>query len=265
MGKHSEKDYIIPALLVIRDQGGDCTTDKIKENVGTYITLNEEDKKPLMSRNPNEPGYYQIVGNLISHKNPHLQKYVNLIVSEEEKLKKSPKYIWVLNEEGKKYIERFLSNLTEEKSKKEINESLGYEIDTIDEKIIECAKKSNLKKRPITDANLKENVKIINGYKCQYAIYSHQNHLMFNKNDGTYYVEVHHLIPLKASKFFFPRNLDRASNLVCLCPKCHAVLHHGSKDEKSKILKTIYDRYIDQLNDEEIYISFEDLLNKYYN
>ena len=78
------------------------------------------------------------------------------------------------------------------------------------------------------------------------------------------YTEAHHLIPMCASKDFFPRNLDRPSNIITLCPNCHTLLHHGSEDEKKRILRILYDKYIPGLNRDEIYISFEDLYNKYY-
>ena len=77
------------------------------------------------------------------------------------------------------------------------------------------------------------------------------------------YMEVHHFIPLKATSDFFPRNLDRPSNMICLCPTCHDIIHHGSRAEKEKILGILYNDVIDMLNGEEIYISFSTLM-KYY-
>ena len=104
----------------------------------------------------------------------------------------------------------------------------------------------------------------INNYTCQFEIITGKSHKSFNSKEGNQYVEAHHLIPMKASKDFFPRNLDRPSNIVCLCPTCHAKLHHGDLNERKKLLKLLYDKYIMQLNEEEIYIGFEELFNKYY-
>jgi len=44
---------------------------------------------------------------------------------------------------------------------------------------------------------------------------------LFKKRDGTYYVEVHHLIPLGAGGADDPRNM------VVLSPQLHKMLHHA--------------------------------------
>ena len=38
-----------------------------------------------------------------------------------------------------------------------------------------------------------------------------------------------------------------------------------NKVERAELSRLLYDKYIAQLNEEEIYISFDDLFNKYYN
>ena len=133
------------------------------------------------------------------------------------------------------------------------------DISDIDQKKLDTAGE----KRRITDSSLKESILVIYGYTCQYGKLIGEKHQSFLREDGNPFMEVHHLIPMKASQDFFPRNLDRASNLVCLCPNCHERIHHGSKEEKEKVLKVLYNAMIDGLNYEEIYISYKQLL-KYY-
>ena len=263
MARHTEKDFILPILIMLYENKVECTTEEIKNEIKKYIALNDDDLQPYPSRNQNEPGYYQIVGNLISHKNPSLLKYITLIVPESEKFKKSQKNLWLLNDDGIKYVSSILNEANKKQELRHMSETVM--IDDIDKKIIDYAKEHNLNSRPITDQKLAKTISEINDFACQYAIYTGKNHKMFNAKDGKPYVEVHHLIPMKASKDFFPRNLDRASNLVCLCPNCHAKLHHGELNERKKMLKLLYDKYIAQLNEEEIYISFDELFTKYYN
>ncbi len=263
MAQHSEKDYIIPTLLVLYEHSEGCTTEAVKEEVSKYITLSGDDMKPYPSRNPNEPRFHQIVGNLISHANNTFFQYVDRIVPEHELGKKSPKYIMRLNNLGQAYVKSVLDRAETGKNIIDIDGKVGF--DRYDQKIVELAKKSHNKVPQIRDQKLAKEVIEISNYKCQYALITGEKHMMFSAKDGKPYAEAHHLIPIKASKDFFPRNLDRASNIVCLCPNCHSILHHGSKEEKRKILKVLYDEYIKVLNeDENIFISFEDLLNKYY-
>lgn len=263
MSQHAENDYIIPTLFVLYEHIEGCPTEVVKEEIVKYVTMTEDDLKPYPSRNPNEPRYRQIIGNLISHSNDSLFQYIDRIVPEEEVSKKKPKYIMLLNELGKDYIQSLLNEI--QVTFNETNAEEKRTLDKYDKKIVELALNSNGSFRPMRDQKLAKEIIEISNYKCQYAILTNKKHQMFKASDGKPYAEAHHLIPMKASKDFFPRNLDRASNLVCLCPNCHALLHHGSKNEKREILKVLYDHYIRVLNEDEgIFISFEKLLEKYY-
>lgn len=48
----------------------------------------------------------------------------------------------------------------------------------------------------------------------------------FNLNDGSPYLEVHHVIPLSLS------GPDTTSNCVALCPNCHRALHHSQHSKE---------------------------------
>jgi 5-methylcytosine-specific restriction enzyme A len=47
----------------------------------------------------------------------------------------------------------------------------------------------------------------------------------FEKRDGSRYAEVHHIEELGNS------GLDVPSNIICVCPTCHRVIHYGSEGE----------------------------------
>ena len=58
--------------------------------------------------------------------------------------------------------------------------------------------------------------------------------LLFKKKDGSFYLEVHHLVPLSKS------GADSLTNVAALCPNCHRELHHGENaEEKTKLIQAI--------------------------
>lgn len=284
MSKHNEKDFIIPILLLLYETRQEFNTEEIKKEIHKYITLTKEDLAPLPSRNSNEPGYYQIVGNLISHKNQNLLRYVS--ISDEGKRKNKT---WKINEEGIKHISNFLesseNNLFLHDSVNDIqthqtnqpfisiateDSNIDYSSITVedcnehDKRIIDYSLKHPLNSRPATDSKIAKVILEINNYTCQYAKYTGEKHASFLAKNGKPYVEAHHLIPMKAARDFFPKNLDIPANIVCLCAECHAKLHHGDLAVRKQMLKTLYDKYIEGLNDEDLFISFEELFEKYY-
>lgn len=261
--QHSQNDFIVAVLLVIDSHQDGCDSATVKDEIDMYIDLFDEDLKPYGSRRKHEPRYRQLVGNLFSHRTPELFKYLN-----KTKINKRH-YKWSLNTKGKIYV----ANI---KKVKEAGKMLiEYSDASLDKTILIEPQKSIVsdidkkkldtvgEKRRITDSSLKDSILVIYGYTCQYGKLIGEKHQSFLREDGNPFMEVHHLIPMKASQDFFPRNLDRASNLVCLCPNCHERIHHGSKEEKEKVLKVLYNAMIDGLNYEEIYISYKQLL-KYY-
>ena len=76
-------------------------------------------------------------------------------------------------------------------------------------------------------------------------------------------MEGHHLIPMKAQKNF-EKNIDRSDNICCLCPNCHRAIHYGTKKEKKARLTLLYKEKMEKLKENDIYIDFEELINKYY-
>lgn len=266
--QHSQRDFVIPALLVIDSHIEGCNSATIKDEVHLYIELTADDLAPYASRRKSEPRYRQTVGNLISHRYEPLFKYLEEI-NRAKSDGKGTEYVWKLNNEGKAYV----ANIKKVQEAGQIlieTSSVAHEqmvmediqsplISSIDQKKIDNVGK----KGRATDSVLKDAILKLAEYRCFYGRCIGENHVSFMTSEGRPFMEVHHFIPMKASNDFFPRNLDRASNLVCLCPMCHERVHHGSIEEKEAVLRVLYDKMIDGLNDEEIYISYSKLLDYY--
>jgi len=62
----------------------------------------------------------------------------------------------------------------------------------------------------------------------------------FPRDDGSQYFEAHHLIPM-AAQASFANTLDVAANVVCLCPKCHRMIHYGELGLVRCELNKLYD------------------------
>ena len=263
MSKHSENDFIIPALKVIFEKGN-ATTSEIKDEIHKYIELNDEDLSSFDSRKTRkESAYRQVIGNLISHRNKVFFSYV----IRNDGTGKAPKGSFSLNEEGREYISKIIKGARQGTyTKNELSKDPGHKVDLygIDTKYIDFIIENGFDKRQNTDSKMKDTVLEMSGRLCEYARLVGQKHKTFKGIDEKPYMIAHHLIPLSARKDFFPRNLDRPSNIVCLCPTCHDQVHYGNEEEKKKILRVLYDNHIDSLNEEQIYVSFDELYNKYY-
>ena len=60
----------------------------------------------------------------------------------------------------------------------------------------------------------------------------------FKTNDGRYFLEVHHLIPL------VDKGSDTVENCIGVCPNCHRMLHYGQNKEslRAKLIKLIEEK-----------------------
>lgn len=266
--QHKENDFVIPALKVIQKHKK-CSMDVIKDEIDEFILLNDKDKEKSNSRN--ESKYRQIVGNLVSHENKSFMKYIDQEIPNDEIFSKTPKRLFSLNVEGVK----FLNSIAEQEILEELDDAdediLISKADVLDDDLlsildnrqVDLSKKTNYSNRPKTDPRIAATVIKKCNYDCLNATLNMEKHTTFINMNGKKYVEAHHLIPMKASKDFGV-NLDRSSNIVPLCPLCHARIHYGNIDEKIEVLKKLYDKCMPKLEEDGIFISFNDLLNKYY-
>ena len=104
------------------------------------------------------------------------------------------------------------------------------------------------------------------GFVCELVSHIDGSHVTFDSIHGTKYLEAHHLVPMKAQKDFVSLgiNLDRLDNIVALCPNCHKAVHYGTRAEKIKYLRPLYETRIGKLNEIGIDIDFDVLINDYY-
>ena len=118
--------------------------------------------------------------------------------------------------------------------------------------------KKGLNSRPSTNPAIGKRVIKNMGYCCSVDM----NHESFLKEDGTKYIEVHHLIPMcEQDKFTY--KLDTEANIIPLCPTCHRMLHFGRQEDIEPVLKKLYIQRIEALRRSNIAISFEELLSYY--
>jgi len=261
--QHKQNDFIVPALRVILSHDGQCGTKTIKDEVHLFIELSEEDRRPYESRRKSEPRYRQTVGNLISHQKRELLQYIDIVEVLRDVSGRAVEHIWKLNKKGYEYLTSLDYIVTDGMDNTIVETDANLPIiSPLDQKKLDALDVGKPYARR-TETGIKEAILILSEYKCLYAKLIGETHASFITDKNKPYMEVHHFIPLKAASDFFPRNLDRPSNMICLCPKCHDILHHGSREEKEKILRVLYDDVIDMLNAEEIYISFSALM-KYY-
>ena len=261
--QHKQNDFIVPALRVILSHDGQCGTKTIKDEVHLFIELSEEDRRPYESRRKSEPRYRQTVGNLISHQKRELLQYIDVVEVLRDMSGRAVEHIWKLNQKGYEYLTSLDYIVTDGVDNTIVATDVNLPIiSPLDQKKLDALNVGEpYVKR--TEAGIKKSILILSEYKCRYAKLIDKTHTSYITDKNKPYMEVHHFIPLKASSDFFPRNLDRPSNMICLCPTCHGILRHGSREEKEKILRVLYDDVIDVLNVEEIYISFSALM-KYY-
>ncbi|MEW4973138.1 HNH endonuclease [Bacillus stercoris] len=79
---------------------------------------------------------------------------------------------------------------------------------------------------------------------------------------GMPYVEGHHLIPLSLQDQF-ELTIDIKENIVALCPNCHRLLHHGTNDDKEKILFKLWTERKDLLSKRGIKVDTPTFLKFY--
>lgn len=76
---------------------------------------------------------------------------------------------------------------------------------------------------------------------------------------GNPYMEGHHLIPLRHQDLF-AHGIDVYSNVICLCPVCHRMLHYGRNSERTVAIEKLYEKRGDRLIRSGIDISKAELL-----
>lgn len=97
-----------------------------------------------------------------------------------------------------------------------------------------------------------------NNWQC----FFNKKHELFKKDDGTPYLEAHHIIPMKYYEEF-NISIDQPCNIVPLCPNCHRKIHHAQKHDRNKMIKNLYNRRVNELKQNHININLKQLLSYY--
>lgn len=99
-----------------------------------------------------------------------------------------------------------------------------------------------------------------NNWQC----FFNKKHKLFKKDNGTPYLEAHHIIPMKYYGDF-NISIDQICNIVPLCPNCHRKIHHARKRDRNKMIKTLYKHRGNMLKKNHIDITLDKLLSYYDN
>jgi len=91
-----------------------------------------------------------------------------------------------------------------------------------------------MRSRELVEKRLK-----LSKYKCEFDP-SHK--LFIARATGCPYLEVHHVIPLMYQPHYKNASLDSLDNLCCLCPDCHAAVHHAEESYTREILAKLSER-----------------------
>lgn len=94
-------------------------------------------------------------------------------------------------------------------------------------------------RRKVRSRELVEKRLRLSKYKCEF---DHSHRLFIARATGCPYLEVHHVIPLMYQSHFKKQNLDSLDNLCCLCPDCHAAVHHADEEYTREILAKLSER-----------------------
>lgn len=124
-----------------------------------------------------------------------------------------------------------------------------------------AAERSVSSDRPATNPRLGKAAIKRSGYKCIFSTDA-EPHKTFLKPDGTPYLEVHHLIPLKQQPAF-EYKLDTMANLIPLCPLCHRRLHHGCRADVDEMLTQLYEERHEILKQYHLSITLKQLKSFY--
>lgn len=118
---------------------------------------------------------------------------------------------------------------------------------------------SSTKEAFVRDSKIAKEALVNADYKCEID----PNHLTFispitKKN----FVEAHHLIPM-AFQLGYKYSLDVPGNIISLCPNCHREIHHGSSENKKKLITSLYQKRKELLQNFGIDKKIEEVFKMY--
>lgn len=122
---------------------------------------------------------------------------------------------------------------------------------------------NNIKKLKRISGVLKKKAKERAEYKCELEDSNMcQNHYFTSKETHKNYVEIHHLIPREFSNDF-EKSIEVIENYVCLCPRCHRLIHLAVDRERKMAINQLFNKRVNALENRGISISIEKI-KEYY-
>ncbi len=138
--------------------------------------------------------------------------------------------------------------------------STGEKIPTVDAPVPPRPVSQYASQRFARDAHVSADALSNAGHSCEAAC----GIPPFNRSGGNQqpYVEAHHLVPLAASGLF-TNSLDVHANVLALCPRCHALVHHAIHSERIPLLERLYESRKERLARAGISVTLTQLLGFY--
>lgn len=103
--------------------------------------------------------------------------------------------------------------------------------------------------------------------KAYYCCEKNHDHETFTSNKtNKSYMEAHHLIPVCFQQDIWKKyqiNIDCLENLVSLCPNCHKAFHYGTKEVKTKMIESLYEKIIPKYKSINFEISLDEIKSLY--
>jgi len=101
--------------------------------------------------------------------------------------------------------------------------------------------------------------KMKNNYTCEID----PTHITFiSERTKKNFVEAHHIIPMSAQDYF-DYTIDFADNIAILCPNCHRKIHYSCNEDKSALIKLLFNKRKTFYQNYNINIEIEELLSFY--
>ncbi|MGL6103724.1 MAG: MrcB family domain-containing protein [Exiguobacterium acetylicum] len=101
--------------------------------------------------------------------------------------------------------------------------------------------------------------------RANYLCELDENHETFlSKSTGQRYAEAHHFVGISNHPKFPEVDLDRAANIVCLCPNCHRKIHYGEDDVRLPMIESLFAKVKERLEQVGIEVTLTQL-KEFYN
>lgn len=213
-----------------------------KSSIGHYTQALRKISTMLVERNKIQETVYEI-------------KDINELQLIREYLYKDPEFV-TLDTRGNRMYSSGLNNYYRFASGEELfgkqNEMRNMDIEVpVGEKII--VQREEWKRFAIITVQTLEAAE----YKCEI---DPTHNTFISATSGKQYMEGHHAIPMKLQDKF-DKSIDVYANVICLCPICRRLLHHGMKHDKERLLNQIYKTRIDRMAASGITISKNDFID----